>query len=209
MQINPQAHRGGTRNLLLMGVQLSASSSRCFLSIASTTTTTSSDVNSELLPRQQAAVYFATIECRGPPRETLPFPLVDSRTSREHLGSCCSCRERSLATRSPPALSLFRRSPLPAAVWAWTPCTPGRVLLLTRALSSLLLHYPSPTPPKPTSSPPPADNFTPNGRIPTSTLRIPRPWLSVASLFRPSTTALLAALGLTLPCTILRITTTL
>ncbi|KAH6872441.1 hypothetical protein BKA58DRAFT_455988 [Alternaria rosae] len=107
----------------------------------------------------------------GPPRETLAFPVVDTGTSGEQL---VLLQGAHVGDSQPTALSLFRPSPLPAAVLAWTP---GR-LLLTGALSSLLLHYPSPTPQ--------ADLFSttrrqpPNGRIQISTLRIPRPWLPVA-----------------------------
>jgi hypothetical protein len=131
------------------------------------------NVNTGLLPLQQAPFYFATIECRGPPSETLPFPVVDARTSGEQL---VLLQGAHVSDSQPIALALFRPRPLPAAVLAWTP---GRVLLLTLALSSSSSSLPVAHAPKPTSSPPPADN-PPNGRIHISTLRIRRPWLPVA-----------------------------
>jgi hypothetical protein len=67
-------------------------------------------------------------------------PGVDTGTSGEQL---VLLQGAHVGDSQPTALSLFRPSPLPAAVLAWTP---ERVLLLTPALSSLLLHYPSPTP---------------------------------------------------------------
>ncbi|KAH8644781.1 hypothetical protein IG631_02245 [Alternaria alternata] len=124
-------------------------------------------------PSPEPSASTATRTALGPPSETLPFPVVDARTSGEQL---VLLQGAHVSDSQPIALALFRQRPLPAAVLAWTP---GRVLLLTLALSSSSSSLPVAHAPKPTSSPPPADN-PPNGRIHISTLRIRRPWLPVA-----------------------------
>jgi hypothetical protein len=184
MQINPQAHRGGVRNLLLMGTQCPL---RLVVVVAAGVVHLLSSVFCPARPSplhppptsildyplsSKRRFYFATIECRGPPPETLSFPVVDTRTSGEQL---VLLQGAHVSDSQPIALSLFRLSP-PACrrfgldTWASAAADAGRSLLL--------LHYPSPTPQ--------ADLFSttrrqsPNGRISLSTLRIPRPWLPVA-----------------------------
>lgn len=160
------------------------------------------NVNTGLLPLQQAPFYFATIECRGPPSETLPFPVVDARTSGEQL---VLLQGAHVSDSQPIALALFRPRPLPATVLAWTP---GRVLLLTLALSSSSSF--TTRRPRPQAdffsttrrqSPQRAHSYIDFAHSP--------PVAPRGSLLRPTSTTLHVAPGLTLPCTILRITTTL